>query len=111
MTRWVRFVNPFGRATFVSPFKLRSRKTRPVRLGRLKLLNRFWDRSRLFNRVRLAGKVGLPSRLLLRLSETKLLADSRPARLLMLRWLASRFVRLCRSWTVKGPVGFARAAR
>src|SRR5260370_41735064 len=79
----VKFVRPFGRETFVAPFKLRSKKTSAARPGgRLKLENRFWERLRLSNRVRLAGNVlGLLSRLLSRLSETKLLANARPAML------------------------------
>src|SRR5215471_7639135 len=70
-----RFVRPFGRETLVSPFKLRLRKVRPVRLeGRLKLPKRFWDRSRLFNRVRFVGKAAVLSRFDRRLSESKLVA-------------------------------------
>src|SRR5262245_10286806 len=74
----------------VSPLKPRSRKANFGKLEvRLKLVKTFWERS----------------------SETRLLANSSPARLLTLRSLASRFVNVSRSWTVNGPAGFARAAR
>src|SRR5678815_1025024 len=70
MTSLVRFVRPFGRETLVSgTLKLRLRKVRLVRFeGRLKLVNRFSDSSRLLRLFRPAGKVRLASRLPCRLS-------------------------------------------
>src|SRR4030095_14249595 len=70
MTSLVRFVRPFGRETLVSgTLKLRSRKVRLVRFeGRLKLVNRFSDNSRLLKPFRPAGKVRWVSRLPSRLS-------------------------------------------
>src|SRR5215467_28397 len=93
-----RLVRPAGRETFVRELMLRSKKPSFVRVaGRLKALNRFTDKSRLVNLVRLAGKLGFASRFPWRLSETRLLLNSSPARLVMLRPLASRLVRLSRS--------------
>src|SRR5262249_19168104 len=112
ITSQLRLVRPFGRETLVSPLKPRLRNVRRVSVeGRVKTPKRFWDRSRLVNRVRLVGKDGLLSRLFWRLSESKFVANSNPARLVMLRLLASRFVRLSRACWVNGADGICNALR